>query len=118
MKTLGAIIEEVKDGKRPDYEDLRYAVVALQALQCFDMRAITKLAQREKEGTYKAAMFGLQWEAEESFKRLKTALSMPPQEWVGPGHDPDTEECQAFRKMSKKLLKKVEDEMRKAAGDS
>jgi hypothetical protein len=106
-KTLGTIIGEVQDGMKPDYEDLRYALLAMSGLRTFDSMALMRLAERERNGKYKPDLFGLQWQWEESHKRGHTAFNMPPKQWVGPSHDPDTEECQRFRKMSKGILKKV-----------
>lgn len=107
MKTLDEIIEEVKDGFKPDYEDLRYALLAVCALYHFDSNAIRKLYQREQEGKYRPELFGLEWEAKESHRRLQTAFRLPPKQYVGKSHDPDTEECQKWRRISKGILKKI-----------
>lgn len=107
MKTLSQIIDEVQDGQKPDYEDLRYAVVAILALRHFDSNALMKLYKREKEGKYRKEFFGLDYEVKESFRRYKTALEMPPKQYVGPSHDPDTEECQRWRKMAHNVLNHV-----------
>lgn len=105
MRTLSAIIDDVQDGIKPDYEELRYTVVALLALRHFDANAIRKLYQRERDGKYKPALFGLEWEAKESHERYRRALAVSPKDYVGPEHDPDTEECQRFRRMAKGVLK-------------
>jgi hypothetical protein len=110
MKTLGEVIDEVKDGGRPDYEDLRYTVVALSALHTFSFKTILDLAAKEKAGKYRPA-FGLQFYAEERFKSFKAALAMPPKEYVGPSYDPDGEEAKKWRAISKNILKKVTDQM-------
>ncbi len=107
MKTLGTIIEEVMDGLKPDYDDLRYALIAVNSLRHFDSNAIMKMWGKEKDGKYRHDLFGLEWEAKESHNRAHTALNLPPKQWVGSAHDPDTEECQRFRKMAKGLLAKV-----------
>lgn len=107
MKTLSEIIDETKDGGRPEYDDLRYALVAMCALHHFAFESLRKLAQQEREGKYKPALFGLDWHARERFNQFKAALNVPPKQYVGPQHDPDTEECQKFRKMANRLLTKV-----------
>lgn len=107
MKTLGQIIDDVKDGAKPDYEDLRYAVIALDALRHFNWNSLHTLATREKAGKYRADLFGLQHAVEERFNQQKAAFAVPPKQYVGTSHDPDTEECQRWRKMSKNILKKV-----------
>ena len=45
MKRLIDIVEDVKSNKRPDYEELRYAVLALSALNTFEHMAISKLIE-------------------------------------------------------------------------
>lgn len=107
MKTLADIVEEVAHGKKPDYDDLRYAVVALNALPSFDQRAILDLYRAKKEGKRPILRFDPEHQANESFTRTQNAFSKPPKEYVGPSHDPDTEECQRMRKISKKILSKV-----------
>lgn len=44
MRTLGEIIEAAKSGERPDYDELRLAVCAMDALMTFDRvkRAMAK----------------------------------------------------------------------------
>jgi len=108
MKTLIEIIEDVKDGVKPEYDDLRYALLAMCALRHFDNNALYKLWNKERNGKYKPDFFGLEWEVEESFKRTKSALNQPPKLFVGETHDPDIEECQKFRKFAKKILEKAE----------
>lgn len=92
MRTLFEIIESVKDGERPYYEELRYALVALDNLAWFDRKDMTKLAVAENV----PAVWGLK--GNESFKRWKRAMGKDPKKWLGPGYDPDTAECQAMRK--------------------
>ena len=110
MKTLGEIINDVKDGKKPNYEDLRYTVVALSALHHFAFNSILELARREKEGKYKPSLFGLEWHAKERFDNFQAALKLPLKQYVGTSHDPDSTECQEWRAMSKRLLAKVTEE--------
>ena len=106
-KTLGEIIEEVDSGGRPDYDDLRYAFIAMKALRHFDANAIRELREREEKGRYRPELFGLKWQAEESFRRFKAALGVPPKHYVGPSHDPDTEECQKWRRISRGIFNDV-----------
>lgn len=107
MKTLSQIIDEVQDGGRPEYDELRYALVAMLALKSFDQKALMDLASKESAGKYRKDLFGLQYQAEESFRRLKSALNVPPKLYVGESHDPDSEECQRMRKISKKILNHI-----------
>jgi hypothetical protein len=107
MKTLSQIIEEVGDGGRPDYDDLRYALVAVNALRGFDQRALLNLVRGKREGKKPVLAYDPEYQANESFKRAANAFAKPPKEYVGPAHDPDTEECQRSRRISKKILNKV-----------
>jgi len=94
MRTLYEIIECVKDGGKPGYDELRYALVALDALATFDRHDILIYGQAE----HAAVAFKLK--STESFRRWKDALNKDPKAWLGPNHDPDTAECQRMRKIS------------------
>lgn len=107
MKTLSEIIDETKDGGRPEYDELRYALVAMCALHQFALKSLMDLASREREGKYKPALFGLDWASRERFNQFKAALNMPPKQYVGESHDPDGEEAKKWRKISKGILAKV-----------
>ena len=107
MKTLSEIIDETKDGGRPEYDELRYALVAMCALHQFAFKSLMDLASRERDGKYKPTLFGLDWTAKERFNQFKAALNMPPKEYVGTSHDPDGEEAKKWRKISKGILNKV-----------
>lgn len=106
-KTLGEIIESVHEGQRPDYEDLRYAVVALCALRTFDYLALQKLHQAKVENQKPVLTRDPSYAFEESHNRYRRALLIPPKDYCGPSHDPDTEECQHWRRLSKKIIAKV-----------
>ncbi len=110
-KTLGTIMEEVMDGLKPEYDDLRYALIAMSSLRIFDSMALYKLWDKERNGKYNPKLFGLEWQANESHNRTKTAFGKPPKEWLGTNHDPDCDECQRFRKGAKNLLSIVEKRM-------
>lgn len=107
MKKLGEIIDEVMDGGRPEYDELRYALIAVNALRGFDSRAIMKLWDKERNGKYKANLFGLEWEARESHTRAQKAMEVDPKTYVGPDHDPDNPECQKFRKAAKNMMTRM-----------
>lgn len=107
MKTLGEIIEETKDGGRPEYDELRYALVAMCALHHFAFSSLQKLAQRERDCKYNQHLFGLDWASRERLKQFQAALAMPPRQYVGESHDPDGEEAKRWRKISKGILDKV-----------
>lgn len=55
MRTLGQIIEACRNGERPDVDELRLAVCAMDALMTFDRRAIWTLAEAEEKRGGRAA---------------------------------------------------------------
>lgn len=114
MRTLSEIIEITKDGGRPEYDELRYALVAMCALKHFDFEAIKKLYQAKKKGITPFLSYDAEWQMEESFKRFKTALGVDPKTYCGPSHDPDREEYQRFRRAGKKLLAMAEKKLQEA----
>lgn len=103
-KTLFEIISAVRDGERPDYEDLRYAICAMEALSTFDGMAFRKLAQAEREGKKPALVYSAQFQWEEHFRRHKTAGEKPPKEYVGWNNDPDNPEFLRRRKLSQRVF--------------
>lgn len=107
MKTLNEIVNSVRDGARPDYEDLRYAICALEALRVFDGQAFMKLAEAEREGKKPFMVTSAQWQWEEHFNRHKRASEKPPKEYVGWNNDPDNPAFQARRGLSKKIMGKA-----------
>jgi hypothetical protein len=105
--TLGEIIALVRDGGRPEYDDLRYAICALEALSTFDQMAFTRLAQAEKEGKPRLLNHSAQFHFDERFQRVKRALSRPPKDYVGWNNDPDSPEFLERRKQSIALYEKI-----------
>lgn len=101
--TLGEIIESVRDGGKPDYEDLRYAICAMEALATFDRMALMRLADAEKNSQKPVLTRSAQWQWEESFNRAKRAMDKPPKEYVGWNNDPDNPEFLSRRKKSKRI---------------
>jgi hypothetical protein len=107
VKTLGKIIEEVRDGKRPDCEDLRYAVCAMQALATFNSQALMKLGQAEKQGKQPSLTSSAQWQWAEHLRRTKAAMEKAPKEYVGWNNDPENPEFLKRRVISQKIMEKV-----------
>ena len=103
-KSLGEIINAVRDGERPDYDDLRYAICAMEALTTFDRMAFMKLAGAEKEGKKPFMVTSAEWQWEEHFNRHKRARAKPPREYVGSNNDPDNPEFQKRRDLANKIM--------------
>jgi hypothetical protein len=106
MRTLGETIDAVLDGERPDYEELRYAVVALNALSSFNKKVIMNLAEAEREGHNRTLRFSAEFQHREMFERHKRALNSPASKWIGWDHDPDNPDYHARRASLKKLADK------------
>lgn len=107
MKTLGDIIDAVRDGERPDYEDLRYAICATSALMTFDRNALSNLAIAETEGKKPVLIYSAVFQHAENFNRVKRALSKPPKEYIGWGNDPENPDFLARRAQSIRLVEAV-----------
>lgn len=98
--TLNEIIEAVRSGEKPEYDDLRYAVCALDALSTFDSMSFMRLACAELEG--KSQSTQTQWE--DHFNRHKRAGDTPPKVYVGWNNDPDNPDFLARRRASMRAL--------------
>ena len=116
MMTLNEIIESVRDGGRPDYEDLRYAICAMAALQVFDSRALMKLAQAEREGKKPFMINSAEWQWEEYFNRHKRAGQKPPKEYVGWSNDPDNPDYLERRKVAMRIADAAFSAVRETGG--
>ena len=103
LKTLSEIIHECKDGKKPDVDDARLAICALDALSTFDGMSIMRMSDGAPRGIV---------EYDEHFRRWKEALAKSPNDWLGPNNNPDNPECQRRRRVSFKLFNKVLSETR------
>jgi hypothetical protein len=105
MQKLGEIIDSVRDGGRPDYEDLRYAICAMSALMTFDRLALSTLATAEMEGKKPILSDSAVFQHEENFSRVKRALIQNPKEYVGWNNDPENQDFLARRAKSIRLVK-------------
>lgn len=106
-KTLGEIIEAVRDGERPEYDDLRYAICAMSALSIFDRQAFMKLAEAERETKKPFMVTSAQWQWEEHFNRTKRAMGKPPKDYVGWNNDPENPEFLKRRGLAKRVMDRV-----------
>ena len=100
MKKLSDIIENILDGEKPTYEELYYTALTLRALHYFDHSALLSLAENPKK------FFGLDYQAEESFRRFKDALGADPKVYVGQYNDPTSSQYQERREAGLKFLDK------------
>ena len=105
--TLHQIICDVRDGKRPDYEDLRYAICALEALTTFDEMAFEKLAEAEQELKRPFLTTSAVWQYEESLDRHRRARAVHPKTYVGWNNDPDNPEFLKRRQAAIELVERL-----------
>jgi hypothetical protein len=105
--TLGQIIEAVRSGQRPSYEDLRYAICALVALSVFDSQTLQRLAEAEKDGKRAFMATSAEWQWNEHFERRKRALDKAPKAYVGWDNDPDNPAFLARRAQAVRLVEKI-----------
>lgn len=107
MRTLLEIIDATRDGGRPEYDELRYAVCALDALTTFDEMALRKLVEAENEGKNPVLVWSAKFQYEERFNRMKRALNADPKTWVGWDNDPDNPEFVKRRQSAIRLFENV-----------
>lgn len=106
MKTLFEIITEIKNGGKPDYDDLRYSVLALDALLYFDSKQIRDAASEFMAGKVPKIQTP-EFRYNESFRRNKAAFEKNPKEYVGWNNDPENPEYLNRVKMSNRLFNKI-----------
>lgn len=107
MRTLSEIIEATRNGDRPEYDELRYAVCALDALSTFDRLALSKLALAERESKPRHFVYSAEFQYSERFRRMKRALSVDPKTYVGWNNDPDNPEFRERRKKASDLVQRA-----------
>lgn len=106
MRNLGQIVEDVKDGKKPDYEELRYALLAYVSMFNIEHRQLREELLRDKP----QPQFLRDMKLKNSFDMYKGALNKSPKEWLGWANDPDNPEYQRMRQAGNKLIDKLTDE--------
>lgn len=102
MRTLYEIIEDVKDNKKPDYEEIRYALLVYNFLFNMDHRNL----RNELLAEPRSPEFARKLKAENSFNIAKSAMSKSPKEYIG-SNDPENPEYQKLRKAGNKLIDKI-----------
>lgn len=101
MATLSEIIEAVKNGEKPEYDDLWFGLLALSHLHTFDVQDMLEVFEKTSGQNNMLAM-----RAEESFNRSKRAMAVPPKQYLGNNWNPDNPEYQKQRKLHLKLFNK------------
>ena len=95
--SLSEIIEACKDGRKPDYDDLRLAVCVLESLSIFDHMDMRRAINRPNFYTPTRIH-------DEMFRRWKRATERPPVEWLGWQNHPDNPEHQQAVARSRRII--------------
>ena len=107
MRTLNEIVTAVRDGERPDYEELRYAVCAMDALGVFNRNALMRLAEAEKAQKKPFLTTSAEWQWQEHYRREKAAGEKSPKEYIGWNNDPENPEFLRRRAAAKRLMQSI-----------
>lgn len=106
-KTLSEIIEAVRDGEKPDYDDLRYAICAMEALRTFDRMALRTLVEAEWENKKPILVYSAEFQYKKLVELDKKAMDKPPKEFIGWNNDPENPEFLERRNTSKNIVNKL-----------
>lgn len=105
--TLAEIIEAARSGERPGYDDLRYAVCAMDLLMTFDRLALDRLAEAEREGKKAFLTRSAVWQQAERHGRIGRALDKAPLDFLGDNWNPDNPQVRADRKRAAALIERL-----------
>jgi len=103
MRTLSAILEDLKDGGQPTFSELYWSCLALDALATCD-RSVLRAALTSQSYLAPIQLY------EESFRRWKAALGQDPELWCGDIVNPRSHEYQQLRKAAKGVVDKIIEE--------
>jgi hypothetical protein len=107
MRTTLQIILAVKECEPVTEEELKLALCAMSGIEHFLNQSLKKLIQSIREGKPEARL-KMQAEFEwRTIERMFKAIKTPPDEWLGPGNTPGTEENRERMAWAKKVFKKA-----------
>lgn len=100
MRTLFEILEAVKDGEKPEYDELRYALLATDFLLTdISQFVLVSLYGKDKLQRWDKKRFEMKYE------QKRKALNLDPKTYVG-SFDPDLPGRQEERMLYKKIAAK------------
>ncbi|MEW8985759.1 MAG: hypothetical protein AB2401_01890 [Bacillus sp. (in: firmicutes)] len=79
MRKLGEIVELVKQGEQPEYDELKYALLAYVSMMNIEHRQLREQLLRDKP----QPKFIRDVKVKNSFDMYKGALETSPKEWLG-----------------------------------
>ena len=103
MRNLSEIIEECKTNGRPEYDELRYSVIALVSMLNMDHKNLHEELMREKP----LSDFLKKMKSDNSHNMYRNALNKSPKDWLGWNNDPENPDYQKFHAMGTKLIEKA-----------
>lgn len=104
MRNLSEIIEDLKLNGRPDYEELRYSVLAMTGILNMVNSELIKLYVEGKMPSEFTRKMKLDYGV---CTMYRTALNADPKKYIGWNGDPENPEYQKFHAMGVKLVEKA-----------
>lgn len=90
----------------PTHEECYWAMLALNALDNLNRKRLMDLC-RDLLDEKPSIKHRAEYKQKACFDTIKVALNKSPKDWLGPEHDPATEECQRWRRIFKNILNHV-----------
>ncbi|BFH59446.1 hypothetical protein [Paenibacillus azoreducens] len=100
MRNLVEILEEVKHGNKPEYEELLYALLAYASMFNIEHRQLREELMRDKP----QPLFLRDMKLKNSFDMYKRALNTDPKDWLGWSNDPENPEYQKILRAGANLI--------------
>jgi hypothetical protein len=102
MRTTYEIIELAQDGGLPEYDELLYALLAVNANAIMDKQKLFEhlLAEQPKALVFRKLL------AENSHNAVRSMLNKSPKDWLGEEYDPRNPDYQKRRKLHRKIAEK------------
>jgi len=99
MRKLTEIIDDVVDGLKPSYDELLYSLLVYKALYYFDHSALLKIYEKPDR-----KLFGIEYQVDESCKRISKWLNQDPKVTVGWENDPENQKYLNRVNVERKIL--------------
>lgn len=116
-RSLGEIIEAAVTNEPVTERELRLAILAMEGLMTFDSMALRKLREAEVEKKKPILSYSAAWQADESWRRCKMAMTGTPSKWLGPDRDPTKAQFREQRKAAQRLFDRFAEKNERSQGD-
>lgn len=102
MRTTSEIIELAQDGEKPEYDELLYALLAVNFLSIMDKNKLYEnlLADPPKKLEFRKLF------AQNTYDAWRSLLNQSPKNFLGNENDPQNPEYQENRKLNKEIYSK------------